>query len=169
MLLTPAGHGGRLLLPGCLVLLTLSSAGCGVGKGDLSGKVSYKDKTLAYGSVLLLASDQKPRTVAIEQDGTYRFSDIPAGEARLAVYSLDPAKRPAPRAAGAGHGKPGKGPAREVPKDAKVEEPPRSQELPPVDRSKWFEIPASYGNIDRSGLAVTIVAGTNTTYDIQMK
>jgi hypothetical protein len=85
-------HAG-LLLAGCLMLLTLGAAGCGGVKGDLFGKVSYQGKPLALGSVLIVATDSKPRTAGIEADGSYHFDDVPVGEAKLTIYSPDPAKQ----------------------------------------------------------------------------
>src|SRR5689334_22050298 len=84
---------GHPLLACCLVLLSLGTGGGGSGKGDLSCKVSYNGKPLALGSVLLFGVDNKPKTTWIEADGSYRFVDVPVGEAKLAVYSPDPAKQ----------------------------------------------------------------------------
>ena len=41
-------------------------------------------------------------------------------------------------------------------------------ELPTVDRTKWFAIPAEYGDVDHSGPRVTIHRGPNT-YHLDMK
>jgi hypothetical protein len=81
------------------------------------------------------------------------------GEAKLAVYSPDPdpAKSPSNR------------PKKSVPKKAKRLAPrPTPPELPAVERTTWFAIPAEYGDIDHSGLRVTIHAGPNNC-DIEMK
>jgi hypothetical protein len=152
--------GGRPFLAFTLLLLSLSAAGCSAGKGELSGKVSYKGKPLVYGSVLLIGSDSKPRTTWIQTDGTYRFEDVPAGQAKLAVYSPDPAKQTAPRK----RGQTGKPAVRQLP----AVDRPTARQLPAVDRTKWFAIPDTYSEVNHSGLSVTIVCGPNA-YDIEMK
>ena len=146
----------RPLLAGFLVFWTLGAVGCGEGKGDLSGKVSYQGSPLAIGSVLFIGADGKPRTTWIQKDGNYRFDDVPVGEAKLAVYSPDPAKQDKLRK-----------------KNAKLkklfpQDKPILPELPAVDPTKWFAIPAKYGDVDHSGLRVTIQSGPNT-YHIEMK
>jgi hypothetical protein len=144
----------RPLSVGCLVLLILGASGCGGAKGDLSGSVSYKGKPLAVGSVLLIGADTKPRTAWIEADGSYHFADVPVGEVKLAVYSPDPAKKDKRRKSDR---------KKPVPKDE-----PIAQEWPVGDRTKWFAIPAEYGDVDHSGLRVTIHPGPNT-YPLDMK
>lgn len=69
-----------------LMILAFFSPGC-TSRGDISGMVSYQGDLLTSGSVLLVASDLKPRTTRIEKDGSYKFSGVPTGEARLAVYN----------------------------------------------------------------------------------
>jgi hypothetical protein len=135
------------------VLLTLTIAGCGSGTGELSGKVYYGEKTLGYGSVVVYGRDGKPHTGAIESDGAYSLTDIPAGEARLAVVSLDPSKKRA-MPDRKYKGKTGKGMT--------------VVELLPGDPSLWFEIPAKYNDVNTSELKITISRGSNT-HDIRMK
>src|SRR5262249_34252536 len=123
-------------------------------------KVSYKGKPVALGSVLLFGADGKPRTSSIETDGSYHFADVPVGEAKLAVYSPDPAEQDKQRKPVRQRKSSRKKP---LPKDAPV-----APALPAVDRTKWFAIPAEYSDVDHSGLRVTIAPGPNT-YPIDMK
>jgi hypothetical protein len=135
------------------MLLTLGAAGCGNAKGDLSGTISYNGKPVVLGSVFLIGTDDKPRTAWIESDGSFRFADVPVGEVKLAVYSPDPVKQDKRRKSDS------KRPRRQRPVEP---------ELPAVDRTKWFAIPAEYSDVDHSGLRVTITSGPNT-YPINMK
>jgi hypothetical protein len=148
----------RWLLANGLVLLTFGAAGCGV-RGDLSGKISYQSKPVVLGSVLLVGADAQLRTAWIESDGSYHFADVPAGEARLAVCSPDPAREDKLR-------------ENEEKRRSSAKRPlpprPAALELPAVDRTKWFAIPLEYGDVDHSGLRVTINHGSNT-YPIDMK
>ena len=153
MILCLPGPGlSRVLAAGCLLLPAVSVAGCGRGTGELSGQVSYRGRTLASGSVLLIARDGHARTAAIQVDGGYRFADVPVGQARLAVHSPDPSKRPELRKMPGGRQDGQAGP----------------HEPPPADRGKWFAIPASYGDVERSGLRVAIDRGPNL-FNIDMK
>ncbi len=153
---------GHPFLTGCLALLTLGAIGCGGEKGDLSGTVSYNGKPVVLGSVLLIGADAKPRTAWIEADGTYHFDDVPAGEAKLAVFSPDPAKQDKSRKKQAELKK------KRLEKDKSLPPEPDSPALPAVDRTKWFAVPALYSDIDHSGLHVTIIPGPNT-YHLDMK
>jgi hypothetical protein len=155
-----SGRTGGCFLTGCLLLLALAADGCSRAPGNLSGKISYNGKPLAVGSVLLIGVDAQPRTAWIEADGSYHFDDVPVGEAKLAVYSPDPDL--AERTRSQTKTKPG-------PKKAKRVRPtPSSSEVSADDRRKWFAIPSKYGDVEHSGLRVTITSGPNT-FQIEMK
>jgi hypothetical protein len=162
---------GRPLLAGFPLLLSLGATGCGGGSGDLSGAVSYQGKPLASGSILLIDADGKPRTARIQEDGSYHFAGVPVGEAKLAVYnSPDPAKVDEFRKREELRMKALREKSR-VKRGILQEDTPTeavAPALPTVDRTKWFAIPAEYGDLERSGLRVTIHGGTNT-YPIEMK
>src|SRR2546423_1305899 len=102
-------------------------AGCGPGRGDLQGKVSYQNKVVRSGSVLAVGGDGLPRGGKIEDDGTYTIRDICAGPVKILVNSPDPGNY--------------------VHHPRKKDEPPP----PPKDRSHWFEIPGHYGDFETSG------------------
>src|SRR5262245_15108237 len=79
-------------------LLLAAGVGCGAGRGDLAGTVSYEGKPLRSGSVSVLGSDGLTKGALIQSDGTYRVQDIAGGPAKVAVLSPDPAKsQPRPR------------------------------------------------------------------------
>ncbi len=63
--------------------------GC-AGQGDVPGKVTYKGKTLVWGTVQLEGSDGKIAQGNIEQDGSYSVRGVAIGQARVAVNSPDP-------------------------------------------------------------------------------
>ena len=58
----------------------------GSNRGDLEGKITFLENELHSGSVLLVASDNKPRTTRILEDGTYKFTNVPVGPAKLGVF-----------------------------------------------------------------------------------
>lgn len=121
----------------CLFVSFLS--GCG-GSGDVTGKVTYKGKTVASGAVLLFASDQLPYYGAIQSDGTFTIPRVPLGEALIGVNSPDPKTLYAPAANKIG---------KKMPPSA------------PLDPSKWFPLPAKAGDPAASGLTCTIGSGPN--------
>jgi hypothetical protein len=128
-----------------LALLTLAAVGCG-GRGDVSGKVSYKGKALVFGTVQFEASDKTIKQANIAQDGSYSIPGVPVGEAKVAVSSDNPrssAFQPLQR-----EGMP----------------PP-----PPLPEVKgWFPIPPGYQDLSKPKLTYTVKSGKNT-YDIDLK
>jgi hypothetical protein len=139
----------------CLGFLCLVFCGCGAGRGTVAGKVTYQNKPLHFGSVVVVGTDGIPRTAPITPGGLYAVPDVPCGEAKVAVHSPDPA-----------------GAARiyeeEQIKLQKGARPPPGRTPPDVDRQKWFPIPVEFADFGRSGLALTVRRGTNAL-DINMK
>ncbi len=133
-------------------VLALVLLGCG-GKptGDVSGKVVYQKKPVVSGSVVIVGSDNKPRTGEIKPDGTYTVLAVPVGEAKIAVISPDP------------------NPDLPPPQEVKGKKKPLRPEGTPVEAEKkkkdvadkWFPLPEKYADVDRSGLTVTIQEGPN--------
>ena len=125
-----------------LGLALLGLAGCGGGRGDLGGRVTYQGKDVESGSVTAVGSDGVPKTGFIA-DGRYEVKDLPAGAVKLAVSSPDPAKTPRRSLRGA---------------------------PPPVkgDRTGWFPLPEKYSDLATSGLTADLAAGPNA-HDIDLK
>jgi hypothetical protein len=128
-----------------VALIFLFMAGCSAGSGSLSGKVTYQEKTVIYGTVMAICSDGITRSANIAADGTYRIDNLPTGAVKLGVVSPEP---PDPtvmsgRQSGRGGGA----------------EPPAPQS---VDRSKWFRIPDEFGDPRTSGQETQISVGANT-------
>src|SRR5262245_65353954 len=66
------------------------AAGCGGGRGDASGKVTYQGKTLVWGTVQFEGSDGTLKQCNINPDGTYSVQGLATGEAKVAVSSINP-------------------------------------------------------------------------------
>src|SRR3989442_558893 len=73
-----------------VIILSLASVGCGKGSGDVTGKVTYRNKPLPFGWVRAQGSDGVLRDGKIEANGTYAIEGIPAGEAKFTVSCVDP-------------------------------------------------------------------------------
>jgi hypothetical protein len=121
-------------LGGVVLFLTLS--GCGPGRGDLSGTVSYQGKILRFGSISVVGSDGIPRTEPLREDGSFLLQNLRAGTIKVAVISQDRAEsQPKARKKGAAQ--------------------------PKIDRTGWFAIPEKYNDFEKSELTYTLRAGPN--------
>jgi hypothetical protein len=125
--------------------LLLGLTGCGSGRGTVSGKVSYRGKPLATGSVVFVGPDKTPITAEIGTDGTYTATGVLEGSNRVAVVSYDPATL--------------------VPTDKAG----RPTEAPPVDPKLWFPIPGQYEDANTSGLVYPVTRNTTNTIDIDLQ
>jgi hypothetical protein len=114
----------------------LLAAGCGAGRGELKGKVTYQGKTVTSGSVLVLGQDGVPRSGLIREDGSYSVPDVRVGAVKIAVT------RPEPAASSARPGKYG------------------TRKPPPAD-PHWFPLPARYAEFETSGVTFTVEKGAN--------
>jgi len=148
----------------CMCLALLS--GCGAGRGDVRGRVTYRGKPLRLGDVMVVGSDSLAYYGQIKEDGTYLVRGVACGPARLAVDSPDP------RADGLARRRQKSGrpqlPAK-LEKIHGVKLPARSRSEPPkADAGKWFAIPRRYGSHETSGLTLTVGRGNNA-HDIDLK
>src|SRR6476659_1879135 len=82
--------GFRLAVAAAVVAI----CGCAAGSGTLSGKVTFKGKTVASGNVLVVGADGIARSSKIETDGSYTVPDVPVGEAKISVNSPNPVPDP---------------------------------------------------------------------------
>jgi hypothetical protein len=125
-------------------LFILTLAGCGPGRGTLSGKVSMEGKgPLKYGSVSVVGSDGVAKQGAINSDGTYSVEGIAPGSVKISVNSPDPAL-------------------------SKSHMRKKEDSAPKVDNAGWFPIPEKYGDPQKSGLTFDLKTGANS-YNIDLK
>jgi hypothetical protein len=130
-----------------LAAIIFAGAGCGAGSGDVSGTVTFQNKPVASGTVIIVGSDSLPYYSNIQEDGSYLVRKVPTGPAKIVVLSPGPdaGKDGPPIAVMA---KPGF--------ERKVR-----QHVFPGDPKKWFPIPDNYGEFNSSGLSMTIAGGMN--------
>jgi hypothetical protein len=129
------GVGAALLL----VLFT----GCGPGRGELKGTVTYQGKPLRTGTVTVFGGDGMPRQSQIKEDGSYAIPDIQAGAIKAAVVSTDPVQNQ---------------PSQRIPGT------PR----PKIERGGWFPIPEKYSDVATSELSFDLQRGSNS-WPIELK
>jgi hypothetical protein len=133
-------------------------AGC-TRHGEVTGKVTYQDRPLNYGSVSFVGEDNLPVSAKINPDGTYTANGVPYGKVRVAVVSPDPSRLLHV------------GKIREpvdAPENRKRKDLPEPTLPPGVDPEKWFEIPAKYSDCDKSELVLT-VSNPTTKFDIPLQ
>ena len=132
-------------------LLAVTLAGCGGGKADVSGKVTYKGKLLTSGTVSMVGPDGIVRQGPIKPDGNYTVTGVAAGKVQIGVLSVNPA----------GDGRGGRRPAAG---NRVAAAPP---DVAPA-ASNWFAIPASYQEPTTSGLSTVLASGSNQ-HDIKLE
>lgn len=145
----------RLLCPAVRAGVVLATAltcitGCGGPRtADVHGKVTYRGKTVVYGSVVVFGSDQMPYYGTIRLDGTFTVKKVPVGQVRLGVNSPDPYYE------------------RPLPADVKAEAEERQRRAglePPVKppKGQWFTIPGRFADPRTSGLTGEVTAPETT-------
>jgi hypothetical protein len=141
--------GRAILLLGLFALI----GGCG-GKqtSDVSGTVTFKGKPLEFGSVNVIASDDKAYMGEIQSDGKYSIKKVPVGSAKVCVECTDPKIREEVNA---------------MLKESKRPTADKGQAKPNIDPRKLNVIPEAYSDPSKSGLRVEVKAPT-TTYDIPL-
>ena len=124
------------------------TSGCGSGKGSLSGTVTFENKKVCSGSVLVRGGDGIIKPAPISPDGAYLVKDIAVGSIRIFVNSPQPGVVAENRSTRAGkQGAPS---------------------ATPGDSAAWFPIPAQYADLDKSPLTFTLRSGSNR-FDIDLK
>jgi hypothetical protein len=119
-------------------LLTSAAIGCG-GRGNASGKVTYKGKPLVWGTVQFEGSDGVVKHGNIQPDGTYTVEGVATGTAKAAVSSINPTSSD----------------FQPIQREGQPERKPR-----PVVKG-WFPIPDKYDTPFKSGLTYEIKRGQN--------
>jgi hypothetical protein len=108
--------------------------------GDLSGSVTYKEKKLTFGTVLIFAADTRTGDSALARglivNGEYKVNDVPVGPVKIVVQSHP--KVPEGMANPRGYGKPS---------------PPRKDNV---------TIPEKYNHPSTTDLKYTVEKGSQT-------
>jgi hypothetical protein len=141
MITTTAGNPRAGVPQGAWVflLLVLGASGCGFGEagvGEVTGTVTFKDRLLTSGDVLMVTADGQKKWGAISPEGKYRVKDVPVGPVTIAVKDR-------PRAP------PGLTNFR-----------PPGRKAPPAE--PYVQIPRKYTEPEKSGLTYTVERGPQT-------
>jgi len=148
-------HSRRLavrLVPAALLLLT----GCGGGRGDITGVVTYKGEPLPLGRITFLGETGQQEAVSgYIIRGKYTIQGCPAGPVKVGIESLEPPNpevlkgtRTLPISAAGGMKAP--------------ELPPEFKELASGPPLKYVPIPLKYANPETSELTYEVKKGAQT-------
>jgi len=140
-----------------LLFVCLGSTGCGKGKGEVTGTVTFNDKPLTFGTVSVMDDDGLAQQATIEKDGSYRFERVTAGEARFVVTCVDPKEAEKIR----------KTLGRSRDSVRSKGRPSEKAEKDPVE-SKGSLIPSRYGDFTQSDLKHTVEPGTTNKIDLKL-
>jgi hypothetical protein len=155
MRLSPwSGPGKWLGALALLVALAVVGCGGGVGKGTVSGKVTYKGAPLKGGRVAFSTSNNQAVMADIGEDGSYTTPEMTTGPAKISVqtsYMKQMVRVPANR-------------------------PPKDQKMPegyqmggdPEAAKHYVAIPAQYEKADTSGLTYDVKRGSQN-HDINLQ
>ena len=164
----------------CSVVFFLT--GCGTGKVDMSGKVTYNGKALKGGYVTFQAVEEGPTfSASIQEDGTYTMPGVREGEYKVCVET-ESLKGSKPAGAAVMSSKGARGHQAENPlakvKENKVPEeavkeagytpggPPAA--MAAANAAKYVQIPNEYAKAETTPLKVTVKSG-QPSFDITLK
>ena len=156
----PTGHaeqeslrsGVRRLAAVLLLPALVGLAGCSAGKGDVSGKVTFKGQPVPAGRVTFVseAGNQTSLSAAIT-DGQYTLSNFPAGPAKISVETFAPVASAPPGSSPSGPGVP--------PGVTAGFKPPENGNPYASAPGRYVQIPQRYANTDQSGLKYVVTPG----------
>jgi hypothetical protein len=145
----------RLAGGGVILLAAVALAGCGPGRGEVTGKVTYKGAPVPGGLLTFRPADPRQNSVPAElsQSGTYSVV-LPAGEVTVTVDNT------------------GLAPAPEMVVEPPVPLPPEVRKAMAASRprsagkskrsERYVELPTKYQEAETSGLTFTVKRGSQT-------
>jgi hypothetical protein len=139
-------------------LVIAITAGCGSGAIDITGKVTYKDKPIVYGTVILVDSSSLPRSGVLQPDGSFKIVGIMPGTAKVAVSSPSPPGSEQPKA------------KKNFGRDADDDDKPPPPSVPPASPeviAGWVALPEKYGDPAKSEMTVEVKLASPLTIDLK--
>ncbi len=155
MPLSPFG-GLKTFVP-FLTLGAVLAAGCGPSTSTVKGTVKYNGNLVKGGRVSLYDSDNHGYNGDINEDGTYRITNVPSGEVKMTVDTSSFKPPPNGPRGTASQPQGGPQPPGMAYKGAGGNDPARYVEIPPI-----------YADPGKTPLKFTVKAGDNT-YDPEIK
>jgi hypothetical protein len=148
-----------LLPAGALLLL-----GCGGGRGDITGEVTYNGEPVSVGRITFLSQIDKQEVKSAHIiRGKYTIPAFPAGPAQITVESFEPPDSETLKNARMSKVQPAGG-MKEFMKPL----PPELLEMADGPPLKFVPIPLAYANPEASGLTYEVKKGPQI-FDIPLK
>ena len=145
----------RCVLLASGVLLLAFATGCGGGKkksATVAGTVKFKGAPIPSGSVGFYEKDEKGQETLVAQggimNGSYTVENVPLGAATITVKTL--------KVRGLARNPRSWTPAKPGDNPGKLAEGFKREEM------EYVELPDKYGDPKKSGLEMTVAAGSNT-------
>ena len=158
--LTVARPVAWLILAGALLLV-----GCGGGKGDITGEVTYNGVPVSVGRITFLSQVDKQEVKSAHIiRGKYTIAGFPVGLVKISVESFEP---PDPEILKGTKTLSNVQPAGGM-KERMQEPPPELLEMASGPPLKYVPIPLTYANPEISGLRYDVKKGSQT-FDIPLK
>lgn len=143
-----------------LLLLSVALAGCGPGKGKVSGRVVFNGKPLPAGKVMFMPADGQSSviTVDLDESGNFPQVELPVGEVMVSVDNREfappapvtgPIELPSGIAPGALAPAQDSGPRANSPAAA-------------ARNARYVPIPSRYYTAEESRLRITVRPGEQT-------
>jgi hypothetical protein len=131
----------------------LGLTGCGGGKGDVSGTVTYNHQPIPWGRITFLCEGgRKPALSSSIRNGSYKISNCPVGLVQIGVESF-PARARVTKDM--------------PPQMLKSFQAAGTEEPPPEAIGKHLEIPSRYADPTQSELEYTVQRGVQN-HDISL-
>lgn len=150
-----AARFGRFVAGGLCLCGLLLTAGCGGGKGVVSGKVHYQGKPVRGGNVSFVPEAGGVMSSPIEEDGSYTIRNVPPGTVKITVETDSFRPLAVPQVPGGASAKLMK----------KMMEP---QSADPQRAKRYVRIPAQYSDPTKSNLTYVVKSGKQE-HDIDLK
>ena len=77
-----------------IAFILLSAAACGGKTATVSGTVTYRGEPLTSGYVVFYDSNGQTASGRLDAAGQYTVYKAPVGEVKVAVFSIDPTRKP---------------------------------------------------------------------------
>jgi hypothetical protein len=139
-------------------------AGCGGGKGDISGEVTFNGEPVSVGRITFLSEVGNKEVIsAYIIRGKYTIKACPVGPVKISVESIEP---PDPEKLKATEENMAKVPMARGMKAPEI--PAEIMELASGPKLKYVQIPLEYANPESSGLTYEVKKGPQP-FDIPLK
>lgn len=143
-----------------LLLLSVALAGCGPGKGKVSGRVVFNGKPLPAGKIMFMPADGHSSVITadIDESGNFQQVELPVGEVMISVDNREfapPAPVTGPIELPSGIAPGALAPAQDS--GARAKNPTSA-----ARNTRYISIPPRYYTAEESRLRITVRPGEQT-------